>query len=202
MTCTTLSHLFNTQNIRPEQDNDLLNFREIGLDTLKQYINCFILRTPSVKPPKRRKSLLTFTERRTRQKKGSQLERERNLQLEVWKKRVSFAVTTGFKDNMSYQQCIELPRAIATVDGKPIKGAKANTTKVYEKRYAHATPPIITTSLTAGWSPDSVITEGMFLINITPWSSHTTMGDYAAFLLRQHILPHFRNGSTTKVHLL
>ena len=201
-TCTTLCHTFNTQSIRPEQANDLLNFREIGLDTQKQYINYFILRTPSVKPPKRRKSLLTFTERRTRQKKGSQLERERKLQLEVWKKRVSFAVTTGFKDNMSYQQCIELPRAIATVDGKPIKGAKANTTKVYEKRYAHATPPIITTSLTAGWSPDSVITEGMFLINITPWSSHKTMGDYATFLLRQHILPHFRNGSTTEVHLL
>ena len=114
---------------------------------------------------------------------------------------MSFAVTTGFKDNMSYQQCIELPRAIAIVDGKPIKGAKANTTKIYEKRYAHATPPIIT-SLTDGWSPESVITEGMFLLTITPWSSHTTVGDYADFLLRQHILPHFRNGSTTEVHLL
>ena len=43
--------------------------------------------------------------------------------------------------------------------------------------------------------------EGMFLINITPWSAHKSMGDYADFLLRQHILPHFRNGAT-EVHLL
>ncbi len=64
------------------------------------------------------------------------------------------------------------------------------------------TPPIITTALKDGWSPDAVITEGMFLINITPWSSHRTMGDYADFLLKQHILPHFRNSSTTEVHLL
>ena len=68
------------------------------------------------------------------------MERERKLQLEVWKKRVSFAVTTGFQDNISYQQCIELPRAIATPDGKPIKGAKAKITKVYKKRYENATP--------------------------------------------------------------
>ena len=43
--------------------------------------------------------------------------------------------------------------------------------------------------------------EGMFLINITPWSAHKSVGDYADFLLKQHILPHFRNG-TTEVHLL
>ena len=103
---------------------------------------------------------------------------------------------------MYYKQCIELPRAIATIDGKPIKGAKANITKVYEKRYKHVTPPIFTTALKDGWSPDAVITEGMFLINITPWSSHRTMGDYADFLLKQHILPHFRNESTLEVHLL
>ena len=47
-----------------------------------------------------------------------------------------------------------------------------------------------------------MITKGMFLKDITPWSSHTTMGDYADFLPRQHILPHFRNGATIEVHLL
>ena len=104
---------------------------------------------------------------------------------------------------MTYRQCIELPRAIATIDGKLIKGAKANSTKVYEKRYyEHATPPIVSTTLKAGWSPDAVITDGMFLINITPWSSHKTLGDYSNFLLKQHILPHFRNESTTEIHLL
>ena len=41
----------------------------------------------------------------------------------------------------------------------------------------------------------------MFLINIiTPWSAHQNIGEYAGFLLQQHILPHFRKGSN-EVHL-
>ena len=56
----------------------------------------------------------------------------------------------------------------------------------------------ISTSLPPNWIPETVIMEGMFLINITPWSAHTNM---ANFLLRQHILPHFRNRSM-EVHLL
>ena len=43
--------------------------------------------------------------------------------------------------------------------------------------------------------------EGMFLINILPWSAHTNMGEYADFLLMQHIIPHFRNRAK-EVHLL
>ena len=43
--------------------------------------------------------------------------------------------------------------------------------------------------------------EGMFLINITPWSAHKCIGDYADFLLRQHILCYFRKGAA-EVHLL
>ena len=102
----------------------------------------------------------------------------------------------------SYQQCIELPRAIATTDGNPVKETKANTTKFFEKRYQQVTPPIITTSLQSGWIPDVVVMEGMFLINIRPWSAHKTMGDYANFLLKQHIQPYFRNTTTSDVHLL
>ena len=41
----------------------------------------------------------------------------------------------------------------------------------------------------------------MFLINIRPWSAHKSMEEYACFLLKQHILPHYRNGSS-EVHLL
>ena len=89
-----------------------------------------------------------------------------------------------------YEQCIELPRAIATSDGQLNKGTKANTTHVYERRY-ECIPPIITTSFPPGWVPSAVVMEGMFLINISPWSAHTNMGDYANFLLKQYILPHF-----------
>ena len=99
---------------------------------------------------------------------------------------------------MSYIQCIELPRAIATIEGKPVNGAKSNTTKWYEKRYHKVTPSIITTTLP--WKPDSVITERMFLINITPWSAHRTMGDYAQFLMKKHILLQYK--TATEVHVL
>ena len=82
-----------------------------------------------------------------------------------------------------------------------LKALKANSTKAYEKRYEHASPPVIRTTLPPEWIPTTVVMEGMFLINITPWSAHKSMGEYAHFLLRQHILPHFRNGAT-EVHLL
>ena len=53
-----------------------------------------------------------------------------------------------------------------------------------------------------GWVPDFVVMEGMFLINISPWSAHKTMGDYADFLLKQHIQPFLRYTTTLEVHLL
>ena len=39
------------------------------------------------------------------------------------------------------------------------------------------------------------------LINITPWSAHKSIGEYAHFLIRQHISPFSRN-NTKEVHLL
>ena len=129
------------------------------------------------------------------------IERERKLQIECWKKRVAFATNTGTHMNNEYEQCIELPRAIATSDGHLVKGTKSNMTKVLKKRYKVAIPPITTTLLPPGWVPDATIVEGMFLINIKLWSAQCNIGEYAEFLLRQHILPHFRNGSK-EVHLL
>ena len=120
------------------------------------------MRNPSVKPTNHRKRLLTFTDRKSRQKKVSDIERERKLQIECWKNRVTFASSTGTNITNAYQQCIELPRAIATSDGHPVKGTKANSTKVYEKRYEHASPPIINTSIPPGWIPSTVIMRECF----------------------------------------
>ena len=102
------------------------------------------------------------------------------------------------KIQSAYEQCIELPRAIATSDGTPIKGTKSSTTNCLEKRYRHSTPPVILTSLQSNWT---VIMEGMFLINIKPWIAHTNLGEYADFLIKQHIYPYYRGGSS-EVHLL
>ena len=73
--------------------------------------------------------------------------------------------------------------------------------QVNKKRYQQCTPKVITSSLQPGWVPDSVIMEGMFLINIKPWIAHNNLGEYANFLLKQHIHPHYRNGSS-EVHLI
>ena len=196
-----LAHLFNRKGIRKEQEQDLMNFRTIGQAEFENAIDFYTLRIPSVKPPKHRKNLATFSERRSQRKKVSDIERERKLQIECWKKRVAFASSTGQQMQNTYQQCIELPRAIATCDGNPTKGTKANTTKVYEKRYELVIPPIIRTSLPPAWIPTTVIMEGMFLINIIPWTAHKNMGEYGDFLIRQHIFPHFKNGAT-EVHVL
>ena len=62
-------------------------------------------------------------------------------------------------------------------------------------------PTVILTSLHSDWIPDVVVMEGMFLINIKPWIGHKNLGEYADFLLKQHIHPYFRSGSH-EVHLL
>ena len=131
-----------------------MNFRQLGQTEYERNVDFYILRTPSVNPPKHCKSLFTFTEKCTRQKKGSQIEKERRIQLECWKKRVPFAVTTGIKDSMQYQQCIELPRAIATIDGNQVKSTKSSVTKCYERRYQTVSPPIVSPSMPDGWMPD------------------------------------------------
>ena len=72
---------------------------------------------------------------------------------------------------------------------------------MYEKRYREATETVILTSLSNGWAPDTVIIEGMFLINIQPWAGHTTLSDYANFLRKQYIDFYFRNGAK-EVHVI
>ena len=123
--------------------------------------------------------------------------------MDCWKKRLLFASMTGTLDSShtTFQQCLELPRAISTSDGNLNKGTKANTTKVYENRYDTTPKPIILTILPKDWTPTVVIMEGMFLINNNPWSAHRTFGDYGDFLMRQHICPYYRNGAR-EVHLL
>ena len=192
--------LIQAEKTTPEQVNDLLTFRDTGQKDFECRVQYHILCNPSVKPPKRQKRLLTFTERKSRRKKVSEIEKERKLQVECWKKRIEFTSKTGCQ-LPAFQQCIELPRAIATTDGQPVKGTKSNITKAYEKRYENARLPVIRTTLPPEWKADTVVMEGMFLINITPWSAHRNMGEYADFLLRQHILMHYRNGAT-EVHLL
>ena len=149
-----------------EQEYDLMNFRKIGQAEFERTIEYYILRKPSIQPPKHRKNLLTFTERKSRRKRVSGMEREQKLQIECWKKRVAFAHNTSTHIQHTHQQCIELPRALATSDGSPTKGTKANSTKVYEKRCESVSPPIFRTSLPQTWTPDALIKKSKRLLCI------------------------------------
>ena len=74
-------------------------------------------------------------------------------------------------------------------------------TKAIANRYKKCPQPIILNEYPQGWRPQCCLMEGMFMINTSPLGSHTTYGDYARFLLKRHITPHFSRGCT-EVHLL
>ena len=49
--------------------------------------------------------------------------------------------------------------------------------------------------------PDTVVLEGMFLINSTPLVTHVTIRDYAVFLVKRFIVPHLALG-VKEVHIV
>ena len=59
----SLFHLFNNKKATPEQKHDLINFRRIGQMEFERIVEYYTLRHSSVRPPKRQKRLLTFTEK-------------------------------------------------------------------------------------------------------------------------------------------
>ena len=70
-------------------------------------------------------------------------------------------------------------------------------TKFLEKRYSS----LIVSMFPGGWVPDSVVLEGMFLINTAPLVTHCLMKDYAKFLVRRFAVPHVAKG-VEEVHIV
>ena len=95
------------------------------------------------------------------------------------------------------QQYLELPRAICDPIGNPNKRQKSYTTKWLEKRYTS----IVSNMLPNMWVAHVVVLEGMFIINTSPLSTHKNMCEYARFLLRRFVTPHFSNGSM-EIHIV
>lgn len=87
-----------------------------------------------------------------------QLEKEKQLVSKCLKLRLLHAQTCV--NNPQGEQYLELPRAIATETGIPNKGNKSLVTTFYRNRYDN----VFVNSLPAGWLPEIVILEGMFII--------------------------------------
>ena len=80
----------------------------------------------------------------------------------------------------------------------PIKGQKNNVTKALKSHYKDAKPKVFSNSLPEGWVAGCVVVEGM---NTTPLRNHGTFADYANFLGKRFLTPHFSAGSK-EVHLI
>ena len=178
-----------------------MTFRSMGQKEFERFVEYNILQAPSVHVPKHRKRLRTFSERKPLAKRVSDVEKERKLQIQCWKKRMAFACKTRTVIENTFEQYVELPRALVDKDGLPQKGQKSSITWLLESRYSKACRNITTNVHPTQWVADAVVIDGMFLLHISPWGHHKTMSDYANFLAKQHILPHFARGSK-EVHLI
>ena len=184
-----------------QQEHDLLQFRIIGEEEFQSRVSYFILKTPSVQAPNRRRRLQTFAEKGTRSRQITQLEKDKQLVLTAMKKKMQHSRKTGDPICTPEEQLVQLPLALCTNDGNPLTGQKSYTTKSLESRYKNASPPIFAMELPSGWVPECVLMDGMFLINTTPLGSHKTLKDYPDFLLKRHAIPHLKRGST-EIHIL
>ena len=95
------------------------------------------------------------------------------------------------------QQYIKLPQAISDPNGNLHEGQKSYTTKWLESHYKD----LICSQLSGRWVPGFVVLEGMFMINTSPLTTHSTMKDYSQFLLRRFVLHHLTNGCN-EVHVV
>ena len=181
----------------PEQKADLLSFRDIGQDHYLAYVNYFILKNPSANVPVRLRKLKTFAPPIVQRRKIKQKEREQNLVSACIRRQLAWAAQNNTVGQHTGEQYLELPRAICDPNGLPHKGQKSYATTFLEKRYKN----VITSALPAGWVADSVVLEGMFLINATPLVTHKTMKDYSNFLIRRFAVPHLHRG-VKEVHIV
>ena len=181
----------------PEQAKDLLNFWEIGQRHCEAYVKYYILQQPSAQVPQRLNKLLTYTTSKWTAKKMKLIDRERRLKNRCMGRKLARNAKVGVVTHPSGEQYIELPRAICNPSGIPNKGQKSYATKWLENRYKD----LVANHLPVGWIPESVILEGMFMINVSPLRSHHTMKEYTQFLLRRYALPHFVKGAK-EVHII
>jgi hypothetical protein len=179
-----LQNPFTNQKASPEQRHDLLQFRTMGKAEYLQRISSVILKQPSTAAPNRKHRIQTFTEKKTQNRKTSHVEKDRQLILSAMKKKIQFSKKTGRPIDTLEDQLIEMPLAICSHDGFPLKGQKSNTSKHLENRYQRAVPQVFLSEIP--W---------------TPLKIHKTISDYCHFLQQRFIHSHFKKGCT-EVHVI
>ena len=148
--------------------------------------------------PVRLKGLQTFSSRKKVENKTKLREKEQKIVSRCIRRELAWSAQTHNSAQKSRgEQYLELPRALCTHDAIPHKGQKSFATKYVEARYKD----LMMCSYPAQWVPDIVILEGMFLINTSPLITHSSMKDYARFLIKRFTISHFIKG-VIQVHIL
>ena len=196
---TELRNPFTQVELSKEQAHDLMNFRHIGQRQFLLRIKAVVLKQPSVKAPNRKNNLKTFTEKKRNSRQISKLEKDKQLVLSAMRRKMSFSKRTGQPIHELEEQLIELPLAICDSNENTNKGQKSYSTKHYEARYHDAIPTIF--DCKRPWTPEVIIMEGMFLINVTPLNQHKTLPDYCKFLMERFIVTEFKKGCQ-EIHVI
>ena len=202
MLTSGLYNFLELKQATPEQAHDLLNFRKIGVEALESFISTKLLGLTSTTVPTRRKRLCTFSVTQTQKRRLKLVEHERKISQRFLKRQLAWISERGSENidlNSLFGPISSLPSALIGKDGLPYKASKSTTTDFLRKRYS--TIPIITQSLPYQWIPNTVILEGMFLIQTSPIPTMTFMQEYTHLLLNQYIRPHFRAG-VQEVHVI
>ena len=163
--------IFSGKVATPEQSRDLLNFWDIGMSHFEARVKYFIIHDPSAAVPQRQNKLLTFSTSKRVQKNIKLREKKRKVVSKCIHRQMAFIAPVENIQAPTGEQYIELP---SDPNGVPHKGQKSYTTKWLVKRYKD----LAFDHLPLGWNPEAVILEGMFLINITPLDTHSTLKEY------------------------
>ena len=190
-TTKVLRNSFINKEGTPEQRHDLLNLRSKGQNDFETNVTYMFLVESSVRPRLKRKSVHTFSETKVTKKRLNNAKKEKKLISLCLKKRLK---AKNYDTSGQCEQYIELPRAIADSNGMPHKGDKSNARRFLEKRYNMESAEMY------AFGPDTVIYDGMFIIQTIP-IPNTTMEDYVKLLINRFVKHHIDSG-VNEVHII
>lgn len=119
-----LVNVFTSVVATPEQHHDIMNFREVGTEYFKHYINYYILKS-STRAPVRQHRLLTMCPKKQGKQVVSLKLSETKQVGKCLREKLSWCIQTGQTYDPYQEQYSLYPWAIADEDGCPRKGTKA-----------------------------------------------------------------------------
>ena len=192
-------NVFSGQKATEEQATDMLSCHKIGTESFHNYIKYHILKQRSTNAPLRKHRLLTMASPKPKRHRVSAQEKETKQVIQCLRRKLAWCKYNAQPDALDNDQYSVLPRAIADEEGYPHKGTKSRWTDKLESRYKSAKPTVFTNFPL--WTPEVVIIDAMFLINIRPLRRTKTVAEYASLLFNQAVVQYYKAG-TNEIHLV